>query len=448
MTTTLTAIEHHLQRLISAAANLDGGMWPSVLDVRTDRYPEGEHIPRRVYRLIGAPHGSTLYWDQPIVVAACTVSELTGKRHYAQAADLYVDAFLSHCVSDNGMFRWGNHAYYDVIDHCVVEFHGGVHELRPITPAWDIFWRHDPERTAAYVRSMAERHLYDPVTGGFNRHDTGNKGHAFIEAGGILSESLAWLYSKSGESDVLDMALQIARYSYSQCDPSTGLMPNEPDMGRWDSKVCTTEVGLWAQCLLRAGHYTSNDAFIKMACDATRSYLAHAYEEEAGRYCGQVQISSGQPVVASKTGYWPRKYSDPWNTDQWPTHDYPMALAEASLTLHTLTGEPVFLEAVQRWAHIVITSSPSKTGSWAYAESYGQCIHFLTRAGLELGEKRLITDASLLADEAMDRLYENGMFQGYPESHVYEAVDGVGHLFLALMFLETRQNLNLQGFGF
>lgn len=423
-------------------------MWPSVLDVRTGRYPEGEHVPRRVYRLIGAPRGSTLYWDQPTVVAACVLSELTGNAAYAQAADRYVDAFLSRCVSENAMFRWGNHAYYDVFSRQVVEFHGGPHELRPITPAWDIFWRRSPERTAAYVRAMAIRHVYDPVTGGFNRHDNGKKGHAFIEAGGILSESLAWLYGKTGDQDLLEMALRIARYSYGHRNPTTGLVPNEPDMGRWDSNVCTSEIGLWAQCLLRAGSYTSNGEFIGMAREAVHAYLEHARNVESDRYFGQVSVTTGAPVVPEKTGYWPREYADPWITDQWPTHDYPMSVAEACLSLDSLMGDAAFRHAVRRWARVAIDGRPGASGTWAYAESYGRCIHFLTRAGLQPGGEHLITAALQLADEAMDRLYEDGMFQGYPDGHVYESVDGVGYLLLALSVLETRRSFDLHGFGF
>lgn len=444
----LPKIESHLENLMSAVVDLDRPMWPSVLDVRTRRYPEGKHVPQRVYRLIGAPRGSTLYWDQPMVVAAYALSELTGKPQYAQAVDSYVDAFLSHCVEENGMFRWGNHAYYDVFERKPISFAKGHHELRPITPAWDVFWRHAPERVTRYIRTMADRHVYDPATGGFNRHDDKKKGHAFIEAGGILSESLAWLYRKTGDSDLQKTALQIARYSYCHRDASTGLVPNEPDMGRWDSKVCTTEIGLWAQCLLRAGDYTSNDEFIEMARSATRAYLNYAYEKESGRYFGQISIRDGQPVVPREKGYWPGKYSDPWNTDQWPNHDYPMSVAESCLSLYTLTGESAFLDGIGRWAHIAVMGSPGQTGRWAYAENYGRCIHFLTRAGMQLDDERLLANAMHLADEAVDRLFEHGMFKGYPLGNVYESVDGVGFLILALMLLETRRTIKMYGFGF
>lgn len=433
--------ESHLRKLISAASHTDGAMWPSVIDLRTGRPPVEDHVPRRVYRLIGAPRGSTLYWDQPMIVAAYRLSEMNREPLFSQAADHYVDAFLERCVADNGMFQWGNHAYYDVVDRKVVTFQNGYHELRPITPAWDVFWHRAPETTADYIRKMAERHLYDPISGGFNRHDTGTKGHAFLEAGGILCETLAWLYAKTGERDLLETALRVSRYSYGFRHPKTGLVPNEPDMGRWDSKVCTSEIGLWAQCLLRSWRLASCDEFLDMVSNALKPYLKFAFDEESEKFFGQIDVEDGKSVAPQKIGYWPRLHSDPWNTDQWPTHDYPMTVAEASLDLHESLGENLFLDGVRRWAAIAVEECPAKKGSWAYAESYGRCVRFLIRAGLRLKENVYLEHARELAEEAIDQLWEDGMFQGYPDSHVYESVDGVGFLLLALIFAETREEI-------
>ena len=346
------------------------------------------------------------------------------------------------------MFQWGNHQYYDVFENRGVAFHGGHHELRPITPAWELFWRHDPDLTATYIRTMARRHVYDPASGGFNRHDDGKKGHAFLEAGGILTESLNWLYGKTEDEELQNVALRIAEYSYRHRGASTGLVVNEPDMGRWDSRVSTSEVGLWAQSLLRAAEYGSTDAFAEMAADATRAYVEHGYDDASGMYFGQVTVDDGSPVVPSEPGYWPRKYADVWNTDQWPTHDYPMAVAEACVSLYAQTREQVFLDAIHRWARIALASRPVQTGRWTYAENYGRCIHFLVRAGRQLGHAGLLAGASAVADEAVDALYENGMFQGYPGEHVCESVDGVGFLVLALISLETGEEVDLKGFGF
>ena len=363
MASFLRQIESHLGKVAASRVQTDGSspgpMWPAVIDVHTGQCPGADHVPRRVYRLIGAPRGSTLYWDQPLVVAAYALSELTGIPRYARAVDAYIESFLAQCVAPTGMFQWGNHQYVDLFEQKTVSFSGGHHELRPITPAWELFWRQDPERTADYIRAMGRRHVYDPGTGGFNRHDDGRKGHAFLEAGGILAESLSWLYQKTADASLRDLALRIAQYSYRHRDMSTGLVANEPDTGRWDSKVTTTEVGLWAQCLLRAAGYTSNDEFIQMARDAVRAYLEHAYDDATGKYFGQVAVDSGTPVIPAETGYWPGRHADPWNTDQWPTHDYPMAMAEACLSLHALTREPVFLDAIRRWACAAVNGGPN-----------------------------------------------------------------------------------------
>ena len=60
--------------------------------------------------------------------------------------------------------------------------------------------------------------------------------------GVVLVESLAWLYITTKDRGLLDLALRIARYSFRHRGQATGLVINEPDFGRWDSKVCTTEV--------------------------------------------------------------------------------------------------------------------------------------------------------------------------------------------------------------
>ncbi|MFW6171215.1 MAG: hypothetical protein ACODAD_12050 [Planctomycetota bacterium] len=438
----LPLLESHLGKLITDGLDVYGpkhtAMWMAVIDTRTGRHPDFEHTPKRVYRLIGAPRGSALYWDQPLTVAAIRLSEVTGKAEYARAVDRYVEDFLAACVASNGMFQWGNHCYYDAYTDKLVPFSGGYHELRPHAPDWDQFWRVAPERTERYLRTMAARHIHDPPTGGFNRHDDGKRGHAFLESGGVLIESLAWLYGKKQDPELLDTALRIARYSFGHRGESTGLVRNEPDMGRWDARVCTTEIAVWANSLLRAAEWTGNDEFRQMARDAVAAYLKYGYDEASQQYYGQLSVADGRPVELAKVGYWPRKYSNIWNADQWPTHDYPMAMAEACLTLYQQTGDPQFREGVHRWAEIVCRS-PRANRPRAFADQYGQCIHFLVRAARQMEEPRWLSTARELADEAVERLYDNGWFQSYPDSHLHEAVGGVGYLFQALLLLETEK---------
>ena len=150
-------------------------MWMASLDTRTGKFPQDysrpDHIPRRHYRAIDAPRGCSLYWDQPAVVAAHALSALTRQEKYARAADDYTRAFLNRCVAPNGVFLWGNHYYWDAFRGKTVVFageedavpvdlsseQGGRHEVRPIAPAWETFWRVDPDATDRQIRAFVER---------------------------------------------------------------------------------------------------------------------------------------------------------------------------------------------------------------------------------------------------------------------------------------------------
>ncbi len=444
----IAMVESHLEALAAVGRDNYGpvktGMWLASIDTR-NRRPLRDNKAGRVYRLIGAPNGSSFYWDQPLVVAGFELTRLTRRPQYARMASEYIEAFLDRCVADDGMFEWGNHKYYDVYTDEIVGFSGSCHELRPITPAWELLWQHDFKACDRYIRRMCERHVYDKATGGFNRHDDGNRGHAFIEAGGILAESAAWLYGKTQDRQCLDTALRIARYSYGHRGENTGLLVNEPDNGRWDSKVATTETGVWAQSLLRAAEYTGSAEFVQMAGETVAAYLKYGFDTEAGQYYGQLDVQTGEPVAPQAAGYWPGEYSRIWNPDQWPTHDYPMAMAKSSLSLYEKTSDEAFLEGVRRWASVIDEDSHAPRDQAVYAEQYGRCIDFLARAGRVLGNDRWLQMANRLADDAVERMYENGMFQGYPGGHVYESVDGVGFLALALISLQVEDNLCAYG---
>jgi hypothetical protein len=185
-----------------------------------------------------------------------------------------------------------------------------------------------------------------------------------------------------------------------------------------------------------------------MARNAVLAYLNYGWDEEAGQFYGQLSIADGTPVLPSEKGYWPGKYSDIWNRDQWPTHDYPMALAEACITLYNHTKEPEFLDGIHKWIQVIQSNPPDQESQGVYAECYGRCIHFLVRTSRELQRPELEIQAQHIAQQAANALYENEMFQGYGEGHVYESVDGVGFLCLALLYLESQDALDFLDFRF
>lgn len=475
----LKPVRAHLEKLIANGTDIYGPvktpMWMASLDTKTGRYPVEPFaaIGQRVYREISAPKGSSIYWDQPEMVAACAITVITGEPLFRHAVDAYVRSFLERGIDDNGLFLWGNHRYYDAFtDKFVLFSQGGPHEIRPLTPAWEIFWRLAPEATEREIRQTGKRHVFDSETGGFNRHDDGKKGDAFLEAGGVLVESLCWLAKKRDDRSLVDAALRIARFSFGNRNPGTGLLENQPTTTRWDKYVCTTEVGLWAGCLLRAADASGTAEFSQMADAAMSSYLRYGYDPQAREYFGQVQVKDGEPPVLQKKAapppgtpvggsythttdgtkaddYFPDRYTDIWNAN-FPTHDYPMVFAETCVDLYRRTRAPRYGEAVDRWVGVVKQHPAPKTaknGHGAYAELFGRAIQFLTDAGATLANPKYTALARKLADSAIDTLFAYGMFRSHASEDRYDAVDGVGFLLLALIYLETGKKPDTLGFG-
>ncbi len=469
----LPLVVSHLDRLI-ATGRADFGpdpndMWMSSVDIRTGRYPKDdrrpEHIPKRCYRYIEAPKGCTLYWDLPQLVAAHAVSKRTGDPKYSHAADAYIRDFFERCVAaPTGLLLWGNHYFWDAFEGGVKKFgpltivnpaeeSGDLHEARPLPVSWQALWRVDPARTERAIRAVGKWHVFDPETGGFNRHANGQKGYSFLEAGGIIAESLCWLAARTGDEELVDLAERIARYNFDSRDPNTQLMRNQVTVDRWDQHCLTTEVGLWATSLLQAAAYSGRRAFVDMAREGLYPYLKYGYDPEASRYYGKLEVTTGQPVVGEKTtSYQPDTYADLWEP-LFPTHNYPIAFATACTHFAEVESGPEarnspFPQAVARWAQIVAEETPARGGQGAYAEHYGRAIHFLTDAARWLERPEYLEQARSVADEAISVLFTQGMFRGHPGEDRYDAVDGVGFLMLALLELESDEPLDLMGFHF
>lgn len=464
----LRLVRSHLDRHVTVGLDRCGSqhtaLWLAGIDpVRGGLPARRDPLGKRWYREIHSPRGSNLYWDQPLLVAAYALSQLDAQPRYAEAADAYVRAFLERCVAEpTGLFLWGNHIYYDVERDTIVRFSGGPHELRPHPVAWEPLWRLAPEPTSRTILAMHQQHVKDKDSGRFCRHadpfaaappKSDVESMPFLEAGAVLIESLAFLGQRNPQRlpELRRGARQIAEYSYSERDASTGLVRNQPVVRRWDYHASTTEIGLWAGSLLRAAGRLEEPRLAELAERALSDWLRFGWDEAAGRFYGQLEVSSGRPLdPGDHPQYQPRRHSMIWQVDTAPTHDYPMPTAEACLTLYERTGHDTYRLAARRWIQQVRASLPAGEGRGGYAEEYGRVIHFLTRAAVVLGDSQIADLAQEVARDAVDKLYipAAGMFRSHPGEDRTDAIDGPGVLLLALLYLHNGREPDLLGFGF
>jgi hypothetical protein len=443
--------------------------WMASLNTETGMYPKDPtrppHIPQRAYlnRSVDAPRGATLYWDMPSIVAAVNLSKITKNDFYRNSATAYMKDFMKYCIADNGVFLWGNHYFYDAYVDSTMKFYskpyavdfktedGHLHEARPLIPAWQALWNVNPEVTKKEILVSTEQHLVDRATGEFNRHADKKSDHAFTEAGGTLIYTMAWLYNKTKNPEHQAIADIIADFSFNNRNKDTGLIPNSPMHDRWDKYVSTSEVGLWSACLLEAAQWADREHAAKwntMAEEAITAWLKYGYDEEKQRYYGMLNLTDGKPVWRTDDyPYKPQNYSDIWEP-LFPTHNYPISFGESCLMLYKRTGKPQFRQAVDRWVNIIREELPARKGRGAYAEHYGRAIYFLLNCHEQLGDKAYRDLAVTVANEAVDKLWAQGMFRSHPEEDRYDAVDGIGVLSLSLMWLDTGKKPDRMGLYF
>lgn len=456
----LRIISQHLDTLVlKGAAHLGRvplGFWPASMDPRAGRVhrPDDIEPDARPDRALEAPGGSTVYGDLPSLAAAHNLSRCTGQPRWALAADACVRALLARCVARSGLILWGNHYYWDPWAGCVMGLVGGgdepapvdpnssegeLHELRPIRVPWAMLHRISPNRTDCCIRRMGERHVVDAATGEFNRHADGQSGRAFLASGGILVESFAWLAgaSERDEPELIDRARRVATFSFAHRGEATGLVINEPLGGDWQARCATTEVGLWARCLLWASRTPGLEDLADLAAGACEAYLALGFDEKTGRYHGKLDVAAGSPVLDEQAGS--RQGGDDAGLWAAPlaSHDHPLSLAGACVELYRRTGRACFGVGVQRFARWVTASPPPDVAS---AGHLGRAIEFLLDAADVLDEPALAEAAGELADRAVSTLYAHGMFKGRGDIDRYRAVDGVGYLLLSLLRLGTARS--------
>lgn len=441
-------------------------MWLSSLDARTAKpvVDRPADAPRRVYRNIDAPGGSAAYWDMPLMVAARRLGDLTERPALTEAAHAYLRDVLARSRARNGLLLWGNHYFWDASRGCVVSFRseeppepvdvrredGALHEARPLPPAWDLLAEVDAEAADKAIGAMGAWHVFDPRCGGFNRHADRHSGCAFLESGGILVESLCWQAGRTRDGKLarrlVELAMKIAGFSWAHRRKDIDLPENNPTRDRWDKLVCTTEVGLWAGSLLRAFARTGQREFLAVAYKAMAAYLEHGYDDRAGLYFGRLNVADGSPdLIDPATPYMPGEYADNYNA-MFPTHDYPLAMAEACAQLLAITGDDIFREGVERFAATLADlPNPSRP---IYAESLGRAVWFLLSAAETTKSDPPRRQAEALAEWALEHLWTGTLFRTHTTEDRYDAVDGLGLLMLALIRLETGQAPDAMGFGF
>jgi len=286
------------------------------------------------------------------------------------------------------------------------------------------------------------------------------------------------MYSKTNDPNWLNRAILVANYFWNLRNKATDLLAERPNAGssRFDGSACATDItGPYCHGLISAYLITKQDIFKQQALAYLAAYNKYGFDEKTGMFYGCVKLD-GTPIPGPRlpaddkpeqfgnnqqyAQYEPRGYLDLWEPYTLGS-EYPLETAQCYAMAYRLTKDPNMLLAAQRfaeWIEKTPTTAQENEISWyaeykktfgkagTYADKYGRTISFFIDMYVIKNDSKYLQLAQKFADEAIAKLYVNGMFKGHPAKPYYESVDGVGNLLYALVELNQAMKGKLQGF--
>lgn len=444
-------------------------MFVAILDVNTLDSPQNPAwLDSEAYWEPGRSHrrsmaGANFWYDQETIRAMYRLSSMTGDTHYASGADRAINAFFNNAIrSDTGMPAWGSHVFYNVFtDQPDGDQSGaGPHEILVYDAQWERLYAQRPTQTQAMVNKIWDRHVANKTTGQFNRHDNGQVGCDFAFAGGSYISAFATMYKTTQDATYLNRALTVENWHWSQRNPTTGLVADAPGLGnsRYDGNHCfTTITGPYAWQLMNAYEATGDATFLSHAAAYLKAYDQHGWDATAGTYWAMLGLD-GTPVPWEPRGSGYDAYAPTGHVDMWRTtcysYEHPLLAAQSAIRAYELTGDIELLTTATHWASAIQQELPVKLGDrWAaelvaampdlattggsYAEDYGRVISFFVHMYNATDDTSYLQIAEQVGQDAVAKLYVNGIFRGHPAKPYYESTNGVGVLLDAMLELDA-----------
>ncbi|MBI4580933.1 MAG: hypothetical protein HY718_14595 [Planctomycetes bacterium] len=452
-------------------------MLMNVIDIRTNESPLKPDWLDIPVRMEGRDHrrcmgGSNLWMDQPTIQAMYAFSDVSGDGKYARATDAYVKYTFEHCRKPNGLPVWGSHIFWNCYTEVIDGDPATQHETCSNRPVLGRMWKVIPRELKEYADLVWEYHVVNKETGETNRHDDKRRGLDFCFCQGVYISTQAFIYSQTKDEEYLRRTRILANRHWNARNKETNIAPSTPSAAeiepapRYDGLHMFTDLpGPHCQHLLDAHRYTGDAMFKDHAVAYLKAYAKYGYDAETGNYWGMLKLD-GTPVAEQPKGKGYDQYMPTGYSITWPAimlgYEYPLVAAQSYLRAYAVDPDPDLLAGAKQWARHIRNDLPPKTDRrWkdelykamptvkdhegTYADNYGRAISFFVRLYDVTKDAADLQTAIALADEAVDKLYENGWFKGHPAKPYYEGTDGVGHLLYALTELAVYPKLLADG---
>lgn len=346
---------------------------------------------------------SNLLWDTENIRLLEALTRSTGDERFRRSAGDCMRFFLQHCISPTtGLFAWGEHVAYNVVDDQV---HGKRHELQHPAPLWEELWRIDPDAVRREIEGVYRYHITDKRTMAYDRHANFWNGAPERDQATILGylgvyvSSFAFLKAKTGDEKYQDWARRLLLAFQSKSDRQ-GLYPDN-----WtDRQMRELPLIYHPRPAVALGMY--------MAYEYTRD---RRWLDDANRYllaCAPLLLA-GQGEHASIGVRWP--------------------FIDSALRAYGATGERRYLDMAAKIGEAILATAPPRA---QMASAQADRINALLALHQATRDRRWLDGARQAGDYGIGAfVHSSGLIRGtamVDRPDYYDAIQGPGALALAL----------------
>jgi hypothetical protein len=422
------------------------GLLPSAIDLSTHEMLaqlatpiEGQRPGDR------APGGSNLMHDQHLLKVLRALGPLLGRADYTQAADRYLQRFATHCTdTETGLFPWGEHAYWDLVDDRVGDSHRcrqpdraegmALHDHLRQAPLWlwEALHAIRPPCVERFANGL-EYHFKEGAPREYIRHahiqrherlERGDKSADFPRHGGFYLLDWAFAHGRSGRAELVQQMEAMVDYWWPHRDEAGRLMihtrcPADVE-GQHQVNSITQTLSLAASLLetaplLDAEHGTLAARMRRRAAVYIDGFLSASHDLDAGRFVASQRRTDG--VVMSAMSTWGSVYG------QWPLA-YQALIA---LCAYRLTS----CEGLLDWARAAgqeYVSQPFPDDLAVPAMDAGLAVELLADLFDVTGERHWLEHGQRLAAQLIEVYVTGDLVRAAPGADYYESQTVPGDL--------------------
>jgi hypothetical protein len=393
--------------------------------------PTGVREGDRVGAKGAALTGANPQHDENFLRLLYTLSELSAKPKYRDAADVELRWFLQNAASPaTHLFPWGEHMSWEVVkDEAIAADESGIgtHEFFRPWLLWDRCFELAPAASKQFALGLWEHQIANHATGafdrqaGFSKHLAQDKIDSPRHAGFFI-RMWASAYAQTKDEQFLKCIEVLVNRFEQKRRPKTGLI--EAYTGSSSAWVAST-LSLAIDCDGAAHHVPESLA--------SRLRAFGAREDEV--FCSvphDVKSRSGFLASVDKITGEPKE----WHTRLWSADDDRNTTAQIGMmcvSRYENTGKVGYRELIHAAADAYMKSLPAADED-AWPVTFGHAISLELATWRSTARQAYFDRARELANFAVEKFFNNGPLpRASLKTDHYESITGADALVLALL---------------